>query len=256
LLYFVDSMTSYDVRAQAIARSTARILGHMGEDFGVLGPADRDSGHDVRRFGEETLFQALRDHNSDAIRSSGVRRIVTNDPHAFNALKHDYKDAPPVEHISQVIARGIRAGKAQLGPLQNADDVYVYHDPCYLGRHNGIFDEPRAVLDAIPGLKRVEMRRCRDRSFCCGGGGLALFYENKEERRIGVTRVEMAADAGATVVVTACPFCMTHIEDGIKVAGLEGKMSAIDLAELVDRQLVRKSVAETSTVSVLEGGWA
>jgi Fe-S oxidoreductase len=157
-----------------------------------------------------------------------------------------------VEHISQVIARGLREGRARLAPIENTNDIYVYHDPCYLGRHNGVFDESRAVLDAIPGIKRVEMRRCRDRSFCCGGGGLALFYENKEERRIGVTRVEMAAEAGATVIVTACPFCMTHIEDGIKVAGLEGKMSAIDLTELVDRQMVRERIAETATVSAQE----
>ena len=116
--------------------------------------------------------------------------------------------------------------------------VYTYHDPCYLGRHNGIYDDPRDVLDSIPGLQRVEMKRCRDRSFCCGGGGLALFYEAKEEQRMGVRRVRMAAEAGANVIVTACPFCMVNIEDAIKVAGLEGKMTAIDLAELVDRQMV------------------
>ena len=116
--------------------------------------------------------------------------------------------------------------------------VYTYHDPCYLGRHNGIYDDPRDVLDAIPGLQRVEMKRCRDRSFCCGGGGLALFYEPKEEQRMGVRRVRMAAEAGANVIVTACPFCMVNIEDAIKVAGMEGKMTAIDLAELVDRQMV------------------
>jgi Fe-S oxidoreductase len=249
VLYFVDSITSFDARIQSIGRATARILGHLGEDFGILGPAERDRGHDVRRFGEETLFMALRDHNAEAIKASGARRIVTNDPHAFNALKHDYNGLPPVEHISQVIARALRSGSLQLAPLSDAQAVYAYHDPCYLGRHNGVFDEPRAVLDSVPGLRRVEMRRCRDRSFCCGGGGLALFYESKEERRIGVLRVEMAAEAGATVIVTACPFCMAHIEDGIKVAGLEGKMAAIDLTELVEKQLTPVSVREISTVS-------
>jgi Fe-S oxidoreductase len=241
-LYFVDSITSYDDRMQSIGRATARILNHVGENFGILGAAERDSGHEVRRFGEETLFNALRDHNVEAIKASGVRRIVTADPHAYNALKHDYQDVPPVEHISQVVAREVKAGKITFNPVEDINSVYTYHDPCYLGRHNEIYDDPRDVLDAIPGLERVEMTRSRDRSFCCGGGGLMLFYEPKEEQRMGVKRVQMAADAGANVIVTACPFCMVNIEDAIKVAGLEGKMTAIDLAELVDQQIAREPV--------------
>jgi len=250
-LYFVDSITSYDDRIQAIGRATARILSAAGEDFAILGAAEKDSGHDVRRFGEEMLFQALRDHNTEAINDVGVRRIVASDPHAFNALQHDYKDLPPVEHISQFAARAIGAGWLRLNPVENADNVYTYHDPCYLGRHNQVYDEPRAVLDAIPGLKRVEMGRCRDRSFCCGGGGLMLFYEPKEEERIGVQRVRMAAEVGANVIVTACPFCMVNIEDAIKVSGMEGKMTAIDLAELVDQQLVREEVGTAIEEEVL-----
>ena len=244
-LYFVDSITSYDDRMQAIGRATVKILDHVGENFGILGAAERDSGHEVRRFGEETLFMALRDHNVDAIKASGVQRIVTADPHAYNALKHDYTGVPPVEHISQVIARETQAGKIKFNPIENGDDVYTYHDPCYLGRHNQIYDDPRNVLDAIPGLKRVEMSRSRDRSFCCGGGGLMMFYEPKEDVRMGVKRVQMAADAGANVIVTACPFCMVNIEDAIKVAGMEGKITVIDLTELVDRQIVRECLEET-----------
>jgi Fe-S oxidoreductase len=233
-LYFVDSITSYDERMQSIGRATARLLSHIGEPFGILGAKERDSGHDVRRFGEETLFLTLREHNADAIRASGAERLVTADPHAFNSLRHDYRDIPPVEHISQVLARAVRAGRIRFNPVEAG--TYTYHDPCYLGRHNGEYDAPREVLDAIPGLRRVEMARSKDRSFCCGGGGLALFYEAKENERMGVSRVRMAADAGANVMVTACPFCMANIEDAIKVAGLEGQMTAIDLAELADRQ--------------------
>jgi len=240
-LYFVDSITSYDDRIQAIGRATARVLAETGENFAILGAAEKDSGHDVRRFGEETLFMALRDYNTDAIKASGARRIVTADPHAYNALKHDYKDLPPVEHISQAIAQALKAGWIKLNGVENENNVYAYHDPCYLGRHNGVYDDPRDVLDAIPGLKRVEMSRCRDRSFCCGGGGLMLFYEPKEEERMGVRRVKMAAEAGANVIVTACPFCMVNMEDAIKVAGMEGKMTAIDLTELVDQCIVRES---------------
>ena len=239
-LYFVDSITSYDDRMQAIGRATARILDHVGENFGILGAAEKDSGHEVRRFGEEMLFMALRDHNVEAIKASGVQRIVTADPHAYNALKHDYKDVPPVEHISQVIASHVKAGKIKFNPVEDGTNVYTYHDPCYLGRHNQVYDDPRDVLDAIPGLTRVEMKRSRDRSFCCGGGGLMLFYEPKEDQRMGVKRVQMAAEVGANVIVTACPFCMVNIEDAIKVAGMEGKMTAIDMAELVDQQLVRE----------------
>jgi Fe-S oxidoreductase len=241
-LYFVDSITSYDDRMQSIGRATARILTRLGTNFGILGAAERDSGHEVRRFGEEMLFTALRDHNTEAIKTSGVQRIVTADPHALNALKHDYKDVPPVEHISQVLAREARAGNLRFNAadnwLEKRTRVYTYHDPCYLGRHNQVYDDPRDVLDAIPGLHRVEMKRSRDRSFCCGGGGLMLFYEPKEEQRMGVVRVRMAAEAGANVIVTACPFCMVNIEDAIKVAGMEEKMSVIDLAEVVDQHMV------------------
>jgi Fe-S oxidoreductase len=248
-LYFVDSITSYDDRIQAIGRASARILKDAGLNFGILGAAEKDSGHEVRRFGEEMLFQALRDHNTEAIRASGVKRIVTSDPHAYNALKHDYKDLPPVEHISQLIAREVKSGKLKLNHVEDGQKVYAYHDPCYLGRHNQVYDDPRDVLDAIPGLKRVEMSRCRDRSFCCGGGGLMLFYEPQENERMGVKRVQMAAEAGANVIVTACPFCMVNIEDAIKVSGMEGKMIAIDLAELVDQHIVRERPQATADES-------
>ncbi len=245
-LYFVDSVTSYDARMQSIARATAKILNRAGVNFGILGSAEKDSGHEARRFGEETLFLALRDHNTEAIQKSEAARIVTADPHAYNALQHDYKDVPPVEHISQTIASALDAGAIQFKPIPANGKVFTYHDPCYLGRHNEIYDAPRHVLDAIPGLRRVEMERSRDRSFCCGGGGLMLFYEPKEDERIGVKRVRMAAEAGANVIVTACPFCLTNIEDAIKVAGLEAEMTAIDLAELAEQQLESDSPASTA----------
>ena len=254
-LYFVDSVTSYDDRIQSIGRATAKILDHVDEDFGILGTAEKDSGHEVRRFGEETLFMALRDHNAEAIKATGVKRIVTADPHTYNALKHDYKDMPPVEHISQVIASEVKSGKIKFNAVENGNNVYTYHDPCYLGRHNQVYDDPRDVLDAIPGLKRVEMSRSRDRSFCCGGGGLMLFYEPKEEQRMGVKRVQMAAAAGANVIVTACPFCMVNIEDAIKVAGMEGKMTAIDLAELAEQQIARgKPVVKAEQTAEIVAG--
>jgi len=238
-LYFVDSISSFDDRMQEIARATARILAGAGIDFGILGKAEKDSGHEVRRFGEEMLFQDLKERNTEAILNCGARLIVTADPHAYNALKKDYRGLPPVEHISQTIVRTVQSGKLRLKPVEDGSKVYVYHDPCYLGRHNGLYEDPRRALDAIAGIKRVEMEgNCRDRSFCCGGGGLMLFYEPEEEQRMGVLRVRMAKEAGADVIVTACPFCLVNVEDAIKVAGLEGEMEAIDLAELVARHMV------------------
>jgi Fe-S oxidoreductase/nitrate reductase gamma subunit len=237
-LYFVDSITSYDDRMQKIAQSTARVLGKAGVDFVVIGKDEKDSGHDVRRFGEEMLYQSLKEQNTEAILASEAKKIVVNDPHALNALRNDYADMPPVEHISELIARAAENGQLRFKPLADSSRTYTYHDPCYLGRHNDTYDAPREAIDCIPGLKRVEMTgNCRDRSFCCGGGGLMLFYEPDEEQRMGVVRVQQASEAGADVIVTACPYCLTNIEDAIKVAGLEGKMEAIDLVELVDGQL-------------------
>jgi Fe-S oxidoreductase len=239
-LYFVDSMTSYDDRMQKIAQATARILTTANVDFMALGKEEKDSGHEVRRYGEEMLFQSLKEQNTEAILESQAKRIVTSDPHAYNALKNDYAGLPPVEHVSEVIAAGVTSGKLKFNPLEDDTRTYTYHDPCYLGRHNGMYDAPRVAIDAIPGIKRVEMTgSCKDRSFCCGGGGLNLFYEPEEEQRMGVIRVNMAKEAGANVIVTACPFCLTNMEDAIKVAGLEGQMEAIDLCELVDGQLQR-----------------
>ena len=237
-LYFVDSITSYDDNIQDIARRTSTILHHAGVDFGILGKLEKDTGHEVLRFGEEMLWQDLRDQNTDAILDTGAKHIVTADPHAYNALKNDYKGLPEVKHISQVVSKKITTGELELKPCQMRDKVFAYHDPCYLGRHNGVYEDPRKALDAIDGLTRVELEKSRDRSFCCGGGGLMLFYEPEEETRMGVLRVNMAAEAGADVIVTACPFCLVNIQDAIKVAGKEGEMEALDFTELIEQHLI------------------
>ncbi|MCG8637130.1 MAG: (Fe-S)-binding protein [Desulfobacterales bacterium] len=237
VLYFVDSITSYDDNIQEIARRTSIILEKAGVDFGILGKQEKDSGNEVLRFGEEMLYMDLKEQNTEAILESGVKEIVTADPHAYNALKNDYTGLPPVKHISQVVAEKVNSGELDLKPCKNPEQVYFYHDPCYLGRHNGLYEDPRDALDAINGLTRVELEKSRDRSFCCGGGGLMLFYEPEEETRMGVLRVNMAAEAGATVIVTACPFCLVNIQDAIKVAGKEGEMEALDFTELIEQHL-------------------
>jgi Fe-S oxidoreductase len=234
-LYFVDSVSSYDDRMQELAQATSKVLYGAGIDFGILGKNEKDSGNEVKRFGEEMLFQDLKGQNTDAILNSSVKKIITSDPHAYNALKNEYTELPPVEHISQTITKSVKSGKLRLTGVTEEEQgkVFTYHDPCYLGRHNNIYEDPRDAIDAIEGIRRVDMLKSRDRSFCCGGGGLMLFYEPEEEERMGVLRVKMAQEAGANVIVTACPFCLINMEDAIKVAGLEGKMEAIDLSELI-----------------------
>ncbi len=236
-LYFVDSITSYEDRMQEIARSTSRILQVIGLDFGVLGKKEKDSGNDVRRFGEEMLFQDLKDQNREAISGCEAKNIVTADPHAMNVLKNEYEEMVPVEHISELALREVKAGRLKLKETEDKEKVYTYHDPCYLGRHNGIYNDPRELIDAIPGTTRVEMEKNSDRSFCCGGGGLMLYYEPTEETRMGMLRVQMAKEAGATVIVTACPFCLVNIQDAVKTLGLDNEIEVIDIAELVDKHM-------------------
>jgi Fe-S oxidoreductase len=237
-LFFVDSVGSYDDRIIKITKAAARLMHHLGIDFGILGEEEKDAGNEVKRFGEEMLFQELKAHNTDAILSAAPKDIVTVDPHTLNVLKNDYKGLPPVKHITQMLLEGVESGKFTFNAAEKPELVYTYHDPCYLGRHNLLYDEPRQLLDTLPGMKRVEMEKHKDRSFCCSGGGLYLFHEPEEETRMGVLRVNMAKDAGANVLVTACPFCLINMEDAIKIAGLEGQMEVIDLTELFASRVV------------------
>jgi Fe-S oxidoreductase len=234
-LFFTDSCAAYDPRIQDTACAFARVMTAAGADIGTLGKDEVDSGHEVRRLGEEGLFEELRDTNLEALSAREFQSVVTTDPHAFNALTHSYGLEQPVRHHSQVMAELMRDGKLDL-QAPDDDRVYTFHDPCYLGRHNGEYEAPREVLERL-GLRTVEMERSRNRSFCCGGGSLYLFYEGESESRMGEARVAMAEKAGAQVVVTACPFCLINLEDAIKTTGRDGSMEVVDLAELVDRSL-------------------
>ena len=234
-LFFTDSCAAYDPRIQDTARAFGRVLRAADSKVGTMGKDEVDSGHEVRRLGEEGLYEQLRDTNLEAMEQRSFERVVTTDPHAFNELTQSYTLEQPVQHHSQVMAQLIREGRLRLRPTGD-DRVYTFHDPCYLGRHNSEYAAPREVLGGL-GLKVVEMERTKNRSFCCGGGSLYLFYEGESESRMGEARVEMAAKAGAEVVVTACPFCLINLEDAIKTTGREGSMEVIDLAELVERSL-------------------
>ncbi len=231
-LIFTDSCAAYDPRIVEISRAFGELLIRAGVDCGTLGKDEVDSGHEARRIGEEGLFEALRDQNLEAMEEREFKNVVTCDPHAFNALRNGgYDLGKPVQHHTQLLAELIESKKFQLKPLKDGRR-YTFHDPCYLGRHNGEYEAPRRVLQAL-GVEYVEMRRSKNRSFCCGGGSLYLFYDGESESRMGEQRLQMAADAGADVVVTACPFCLINLEDAIKTSGHEGKLEVMDLAELV-----------------------
>ncbi len=232
-LYFVDSYGSFDPRVQEIAAAIAQGLERAGVDFGILGPLEKDSGHQVRRMGEEGLFQLLLEENVETLKSVQFNRIVTTDPHAFNTLKKDYPEKWDVQHYAPYMLSLIEAGRLKPVNRLAGSHVYTYHDPCYLGRHNGIYDAPRLLLKTLPGMELVEMKRSRDRSFCCGGGDVILWHEiEQEEMRMAEKRIEMARETGADVIVTACPFCLIHFEDAVKTAGLEEEMRVMDLMEL------------------------
>jgi len=236
ILFFVDSCGSFDPRIQEISRSFARILTRASTDFGILGKDETDSGNEIRRLGEEGLFEQVAMKNIDAFEAREFKEITAFDPHAFNAILNDYSSGLPVVHSSQLLARFLAAGKLKLKGDYLDGRTVTYHDPCYLGRHNGIYREPRDVLNHIPGIRYKEMERSFSRSFCCSGGGLLLWYENEQEtERMGERRVRMAEEIGAQVMVTACPFCLINLEDAIKTTGNEGKIEVIDMVELVDR---------------------
>ena len=197
VLYYVDSYGAYEPQAQAIAAAITKGLHSAGIDFGILGEVENDTGHQVRRIGEEGLFQFLVEKNMETLKSVRFNRIITTDPHAFNTLKKDYPGSFDVSHYTDFFAALVADGKLRPSKSLEAGNVYTYHDPCYLGRHNEIYDTPRQLLQSIPGLKLVEMEKSRDRSFCCGGGDVILWHEiEQEEIRPAQLRVQMAVAAG------------------------------------------------------------
>ncbi len=233
VLYYVDGYASFDPQSQQIAASIAKGLALAGMDFGILGKLEKDTGHQVRRMGEEGLFQVLVEENTETLSGINFKWIVTTDPHAYNALKNDYPAPYRVFHYTQFFLSLVETGYLRPRRAVDREDLYTYHDPCYLGRHNGVYEEPRRLLQSIPDLRLVEMAKSRDRSFCCGGGDVMLWYEIEQEKmRMAEKRVQMALDVGATVMVTACPFCLIHFEDAIKTGGVEDKIRVVDLMTL------------------------
>jgi len=244
VLFYVGCTPAYDVRAQKATRALARALKAAGVDFGTLGIDESCCGNEVRRMGEVGLFEMLVEENGELIREVGADRMVTVSPHCFNTFKNEYGlDEMEILHYTQLIAGLIEQGRLKL--TKEVNKTVTYHDPCFLGKQNHIYDEPRAILKAIPGLKLVEMDRSRERSLCCEGGGGRMWAEGTNlEERLAFQRVHEAADTGAEILAVACPFCLLTLEDAVKVQGLDEQLQVMDILELVDLALDENENAE------------
>jgi Fe-S oxidoreductase len=239
MLWFVGDYASYDARCQGLTARTANVLARAGLDFGVLHEGEWNAGNDVRRAGEEGLFEALRDHNVDAMKACTFRDIVTTDPHTYNTLKNEYPrtNGGRVLHYTELLDELIQAGRLRFS--KKLAYRVTYHDPCYLGRYNGVYDAPRRVLAAM-GVDLVEMPRNRSRSFCCGAGGGRIWMEEirgEKERPADMRVREAAALEGVTVLAVACPKDYVMFTDAVKSAGLEGSLQIRDIIELVEEAL-------------------
>ncbi|HUL55048.1 MAG TPA: (Fe-S)-binding protein [Opitutaceae bacterium] len=235
-LWFVGDYASYDPRCEDVTKKTARIFAQAALDFGLLYEGERNAGNDVRRVGEEGLFDVLKEKNLQSLAKAQYRAIVTTDPHTFNTLKNEYGsngDRLPVKHYTEVLDELLAAGRLPL--KKKLAGRVTYHDPCYLGRYNGIYEPPRRVLRAL-GLEVVEMPRTRDRSHCCGAGGGRIWMEDKEKiaERPAENRIREAVALGdVPTFVVACPKDIAMFRDAVKTTGAEGKIAVRDLAELV-----------------------
>lgn len=239
ILYFAGCYASFDRRNRDVARSFVRICNAAGIRVGILGKEEKCCGEPARKLGNEYLYQTVAGENIERIKAYGVGKIVTTCPHCFNTLRRDYRDLGleiEVEHYLTYINALIGSTRLLIKP---APFEFTYHDSCYLGRYMDIVSEPRAVLEAAGGRIR-EMKQSGYGSFCCGGGGGRILAEEKLGTRINAARVAMARATGAPLLVSNCPFCLTMFEDGIKISDSEGKLKALDLAEIVAARIETK----------------
>ncbi len=248
-LYWVSSMGAYDSRSQKIAIAFAKLMNKAGIKFAILGNKEANSGDTARRIGNEFLFQEIAEKNIKEFEKNGVTKIVTIDPHAYNIFKNEYPDLgfeAEVIHHTQMLYDLVMDGK--LEPTGRIEHRLTYHDSCYLGRYNGVYDPPREILKAIPGLELVEMVRTRDNGMCCGAGGGLMWTEETTGNRINVARTEQALEVKPTMISSACPFCLTMLSDGTKAKDVDQEIGTMDVAEILALSVFAEEQVQTATV--------
>ncbi|MGE7911114.1 heterodisulfide reductase-related iron-sulfur binding cluster [Lysinibacillus xylanilyticus] len=259
-LFWVGSMGAFDNRSQKIALAFCRLLNEAGVKFAILGNKEKNSGDTPRRLGNEFLFQELATANIDEFEKNDVKKIVTIDPHAYNIFKNEYQDfgwKGEVYHHTELLNQLIDENRLALN--YEVHETIVFHDSCYLGRYNDVYDAPREILRGIPGVKLVEMERNRETAMCCGAGGGLMWMEEHVGNRINVARTEQALATDASVISSGCPYCLTMLEDGTKAKEVEDSIGTFDVAELLERSVfgekvkaVEESVEEAADVMVEE----
>lgn len=236
VLLWVGCAGSYDDRNKKVLRAFASLLKKAGVKFAILGTEEQCTGDPARRIGNEYLYQTLAKANIETLNRYQVKKIVTACPHCFNTIKNEYKDFGgnyEVHHHSQFIAKLIQEGKIK--PTKTLDETVTFHDSCYLGRWNSVYEQPRSVIKSLPAVNLVEMKSNHDQSMCCGAGGGRMWMEEKIGKRVNITRTEQALATNASIVAASCPFCMTMMTDGVKSKEMQDKVKVMDIAELIDQ---------------------
>ncbi len=240
VLFWVGCAGSFDERYKRVTHDMIRILDHVGISYAVLGPEESCTGDPAKRAGNEFLFQMQAIQNIDILNAYDVKRIVTACPHCFNTIKNEYPDLGgnyEVQHHSQFLQELIDAGKLKVEGGAFKGKKISFHDSCYLGRANGVYEAPRKVIEALD-ADLIEMKRCRTNGLCCGAGGAQMFKEpEKGNKDINIERTEEALATGASIIASACPFCMTMMSDGVKNKNKEEEVKVKDIAELLSEGL-------------------
>jgi Fe-S oxidoreductase len=235
-LLWVGCSGSFDERNKKVSRCLVSLLQKARVSFGILGTEEMCCGETARRMGNEYLAQILMQQNIELFNNYGIKKIITLCPHCYNTFKNEYHQFNGnylVFHYTELIWDLFREGRLKW--KTGIETTAVYHDSCYLGRHNSVYNAPRNLLNSIPDMKLVEAKRNRSRSFCCGAGGGRMWMEETLGKRINHLRVEQLGETSASVIATACPYCLTMLEDGIKEKGMEEKISVMDITEILDK---------------------
>lgn len=234
ILYFPCCIPAYDPNVRAVAQSTAKVLSRVGINYGIIGTEARCCGESIRKAGQEEVFQSLAQNNINLFNSSGVKTMVVSSPHCYHTFKNEYPELGgkfEVLHITQYLALLIERGKLKFS--KEIRKKVIYSDPCYLGRHNSVYDEPRKVLQSIPGVELLEFPDSREAGLCCGGGGGRIWMDTPKGERFSDIRTEQALTLGAQIIALACPYCYLNYRDSVISMGKAEALEVKDITELV-----------------------